>query len=101
MTIMGTFTQRGDNGANRLESLRDFAQYREITDIMTVGSAGSKFVYVVVYNVEDTQAMAQVTGGLYDFMDFLSEDDLKAYNNMSDRVRNKLGAYSNKYHTQG
>lgn len=101
MTIMGTFTQRGDNGANRLESLRDFAQYREITDIMTVGSAGSKFVYVVVYNVEDTQAMVQVTGGLYDFMDFLSEDDLKAYNNMSDRVRNKLGAYSNKYHTQG
>ena len=101
MTIQGTFKQRGYNGTNRLESLRDFAQYREVTDIMNIGSDGRQFVYVVVYNVEDTQAMTQVTGGLYDFMDFTSEEDLKAYNNMSDRVRKALGAYSNKYHTQG
>lgn len=102
MTINGQFKTRGYDGTQQLQTLRDFAQEHTIKAITRVGTSTRDIVYVVAFANEDgTVGLQQVTGGLYDFMDFTSEEDLKAYNNMSDRVRKALGAYSNKYHTQG
>ena len=96
MTIQGTFKQRGYNGSQSLESLRDFAQTHFITDIMTVGESARDMVYVVAYTNQDgTTGLHQVKGWFYDFMAFTSDEDLKAYNNMTDRVRKHLGAYTN------
>lgn len=102
MTINGQFKTRGYDGTQQLQTLRDFAQEHTIKAITRVGTSTRDIVYVVAFSHEDgTVGLQQVTGGMYDFMDFTSPEDLQAYNNMTDRVRNTLGAYSNKYHTQG
>lgn len=98
--ILGTFKTRGnnDNNTKNLITLRDLAQNNKILNIILNGSSTNYRVATVL--IEDNngyQSMQMVKYRIYDFMDFTSEEDLKAYNNFSEYVKNFIGAYSNKF----
>lgn len=98
LQVTGTFKQRGDDSVKHLPSVSEFAQEHFLTSIIRVGSAGDYLVSVVTYTGIDNNTRQQmVKHGLYDFISFTSEEDLKAYNNMSETVRTTLGAYSSTY----
>lgn len=96
--VYGTFKQRGDESIKYLPTLTEFAQENFIKDIINVGEAGRYWISVVTtYTTDGSQTLQMVKRGTYDMMDFTSEDDLKAFNNMDKRVQIFLGAYSSKF----
>lgn len=99
LNVMGTFKQRGDESVKHLPTLVEFAQDNFVVDIINVGSAGNDWISVVAYNTPGTliSKMQMVRRNTYELMDFQSENDLKAFNNLSNKVRRFVGAYSNTY----
>lgn len=98
--ILGTFKVRGNKGENtgNLDTLRNVAQEYKIDNIILNGyDTTQRVASVLLVDANGNQTMKMVKFGLYDFMDFTSEEDLKAYNNMREYVRNYVGAYSNKF----
>ena len=92
----GQFKQRGDFSVKELESLVDFAGYREVMDIIPVGWAGATRVYVVSYMAGDIPSLIMVKDD-NELWDFTTEEALTAYDNLWEHVRKAIGAYSNKY----
>lgn len=98
--ILGTFKTRGNNEDNtkNLVTLGDLAQNNKILNIILNGSDTTNRVATVLIEEENGyKYMQMVKYGVYDFMDFTSEEDLKAYNNFSEYVKIFIGAYSNKF----
>lgn len=103
--VMGQFKERGDESVKHLASVTEFAQNHIIHSIMRVGTSSSNLVSVVAYtnlnsdgtvvDISEEPKMMMVKHGLYDMMDFTSDYDLKAYNNMNETVIRDLGIYSN------
>lgn len=81
-----------------MKDLVEVAQNHKILNIIDVGKTTKKIVSVVQLEDENNQSsLVMVTRGFYDMMDFYSEKGLKAYNNFSNSVRRRTGAYSRKY----
>lgn len=98
--IVGTFKTRGNNGENtgNLISLRELAQDTKIINIIKNGhDTNNNIATVLTEDNNGYQSMQMVKYNMYDFMDFTSKEDLKAYNNFSEYVTRYLGAYSNKF----
>lgn len=98
--IAGNFKTRGNNGDNttNLISLRELAQDTKIINIIKNGyDTQSNIATILAEDTDGYKYMQMVKYNMYDFMDFTSEEDLKAYNNFSKYVKKFLGAYSNKF----
>lgn len=96
-SVRGSFKERGDESVKYLYTVSEFAQNHIINSIMRVGTSSSNLVSVVSYDDNGVVRQQMVKHGLYDMMDFISEEDLKAYSNMSETVIRDLGIYSNKF----
>lgn len=97
--VVGTFKQRGDESTKNIPTLVEFAQEHLISDIMNVGSAGTDWVSVVTYITLDNpiSQLQMVKRNTYEFKDFQSEEELKAFNHLTNNVQQFVGAYSHKY----
>lgn len=96
--VMGQFKERGDESVKHLPSITEFAEHHILDSIMRVGSTNNYWVSVVTYKDKDNNTHQQmVKHGTYDLMDFTSEEEYYAYENMVETVRRTLGAYSHTY----
>lgn len=96
--VIGTYKQRGNEGIENLPTLVEFAQDHFIKDIINVGTDGADWVSVVTtFTGDGLNTLQMVRREPYALMDFTTDYEKNAFNNLSESVAKFVGAYSNRY----
>jgi len=96
--IIGIFKQQGDEGVENIPTLLEFAQDHFIKDIINVGADGTNWVSVVTTFTDDgVNTLQMVRREPYELMDFTTDYERNAFNNLANNVTKFVGAYSNRY----